>query len=149
MPARVSGFTLVELVGVIAIAGILAAVAAPRFFDTATFSSRGYFDAAAGFLRYAQKMSIARHGGVNVLIDSTGLTLCGVTTNPCPAASLLPGPDGSQPFEVVVPDGVSQTGSAASISFDAQGRPDSGLVLNISGDPTRTLTLETETGYVY
>jgi MSHA pilin protein MshC len=149
MPARVSGFTLVELVGVIAIAGILAAVAAPRFFDTATFSSRGYFDSAAGFLRYAQKMSIARHGGVNVLIDSTGLTLCSVTTTPCPEASQLPGPDGSQPFEVVVPDGVSQTGSAASISFDAQGRPNSGLVLNITGDRTRTLTVETETGYVY
>ncbi len=149
VPARASGFTLVELVGIIAIAGILAAVAAPRFFDTATFLSRGYFDAAAGFLRYAQKLAIARHGGVSVLVDSDGLNLCGVATTPCPTANLLPGPDGSQPFRISVPSGVSQSGSVSSLGFDALGRPDRGLVLSITGDRTRTLTLEAETGYVH
>jgi hypothetical protein len=46
-------------------------VAAPRFFSASTFASRGYFDAASGFLRYAQKLAIARHGGIVVLVRRT------------------------------------------------------------------------------
>ncbi len=149
MPETAKGFTLVELIGVIAIAGILAAVAAPRFFNTSTFSSRGYFDAASGFLRYAQKLAIARHGGVSVLVSNSGLTLCRVTTTPCTGADQIPGPDGSQPFQALVPNGVSQAGSVTIISFDAQGRPNTGASLTITGDQTRTLTVEAETGYVH
>lgn len=149
MPDTAKGFTLVELIGVIAIAGILAAVAAPRFFNAASFSSRGYFDAASGFLRYAQKLAIARHGGVTVLVAANGLTLCRVTTTPCPGADQIPGPDGSQPFQALVPNGVSLSGSVASFSFDAQGRPNTVASLNISADQTRTLTIEAETGYVH
>lgn len=149
MPSLAKGFTLVELIGVIAIAGILAAVAAPRFFNTNTFASRGYFDAAAGFLRYAQKLAIARHGGVSVLVAANGLTLCRVTTSPCPSASQIPGPDGNTPYQLSLPNGVSQTGSISSISFDAQGRPNVGASLSITGDQTRTLTVEAETGYVH
>jgi MSHA pilin protein MshC len=143
------GFTLVELIGVIAIAGILAAMAAPRFFNAATFSSRGYFDAASGFLRYAQKLAIARHGNVAVLVSASGLTLCRVNTTPCPTASQIPGPDGNTPFQALVPNGVSLSGSVTSVSFDAQGRPDSAAILTIIGDQTRTLTVEAETGYVH
>jgi MSHA pilin protein MshC len=146
---RASGFTLVELVGVIAIAGILAAVAAPRFFDTATFASRGYFDAAAGFLRHAQKLAIARRGGINVLVDASGLTLCRSAASPCPVADQIAGPDGSQPYRVLVPNGVSFSGSVASIGFNALGQPSVGASLSISGDQTRILTVEAETGYVH
>ncbi|OYY95312.1 MAG: hypothetical protein B7Y41_02055 [Hydrogenophilales bacterium 28-61-23] len=149
MPVSAKGFTLVELVGVIAIAGILAAVAAPRFFNPATFSSRGYFDAASGFLRYAQKLAIARHGGVAVLVDADGLTLCAVASAPCPVAHQIPGPDGSQPFQMRVPNDVTLAGSVASFSYDAQGRPSSGVSLTITGDQIRTLTVEAETGYVH
>ncbi len=149
MPFTAKGFTLVELIGVIVIAGILATVAAPRFFSAATFASRGYADAAASFLRYAQKLSIARHGGVSVVVDSDGLTLCKVATAGCAEADQMPGPDGSSPYRVVVPNGVSQSADAVAISFDAQGRPDSSLTLTITGDQTRTLTVETETGYVH
>jgi len=41
---RVAGFTLVELVVTIAILAIVAAVAAPRFFQASTFDSRGFYD---------------------------------------------------------------------------------------------------------
>ncbi len=149
MPVPAKGFTLVELIGVIVIAGILATVAAPRFFSASTFASRGYADAAAAFLRYAQKLAIARHGGVSVVVSSDGLTLCRVASASCAEADLMSGPDGSTPYRAVVPNGVSQSADVASLSFDAQGRPDHALTLTITGDQTRTLIVEAETGYVH
>lgn len=150
MPDTAKGFTLVELIGVIVIAGILAAVAAPRFFNAATFSSRGYFDGASGFLRYAQKLAIARHGSVIVQIDASGLTLCGVTTSPCPLANQISGPDGSASYQALVPNGVSLAGSVANFSFNSQGSPGlTDITLTITGDTVRPLTVEAETGYVH
>lgn len=143
------GFTLVELVAIIVIAGILLAVAGPRFFRADTFAARGYHDAAAAFLRHAQKLAVARHGSVAVLVDGAGLSLCAQAVNPCPAGSAIAGPDGQAPYQVSLPSGVTQSGSAASVSFDAQGRPGAGFTLTVGGDVARTLTVEAETGYVH
>lgn len=147
-PTR-AGFTLVELVSIIVIAGILAAVAGPRFFNAATFASRGYADAASGFLRYAQKLAVARHAVVVAQIDASGLSLCAGAGNPCADANPWPGPQGETPYRLDVPNGVTLAGSAASVSFDAQGRPGNGITLTITGDTVRILTVEAETGYVY
>jgi MSHA pilin protein MshC len=57
MPQR--GFTLVELVLVIVIAGILAIIAAPRFFQNTVYTQRGYADELAAALRLAQKVAVA------------------------------------------------------------------------------------------
>ena len=149
LPSRPTGFTLVELVGIILIAGILAAVAGPRFFNASSFAARGYNDAAAGFLRYAQKLAIARHGNVTVQIDGAGLALCATAANPCADANPWPGPQGETPYRVDVPNGVTQAASATSVGFDAQGRPGSGVTFTITGETARALTLEAETGYVY
>jgi MSHA pilin protein MshC len=150
MPDTAKGFTLVELIGVIVIAGILAAVAAPRFFDSATFSSRGYFDAASGLLRYAQKLAIARHANITVQADSSGLSLCSTASNPCADANPWPGPQGDTPYRLNVPNGVSLAGSVANFSFNAQGSPGAAnITLTITGDTVRTLIVEAETGYVH
>ena len=151
------GFTLVELIGVIAIAGILAAVAAPRFFSANTFESRGYFDAASGFLRYAQKLAITRHQAVTVQIDSDGMGLCSTASNPCADANPWPGPPGEEsPYRLDVPNGISLganiDGSAiSSFSFDSRGRPSTSenITLTIAGDGAPALTVEAETGYVH
>lgn len=42
--APITGYTLVELVAVMAIGGIIAATIAPRFFSQQTFTERGYAD---------------------------------------------------------------------------------------------------------
>ena len=144
-----AGFTLVELVSILVLAGILAAVAGPRFFSAPTFASRGYADAASGFLRYARKLAVARHGAITVQAGSDGLSLCSSAGHPCPDAVPWPGPLGDTPYRLDPPQGVTLAASAASITFDSQGRPDAGLTLTIVGDTTRTLTVEAETGYVY
>jgi len=143
------GFTLVELIGLIAIAGILLAVAVPRFFSANTFAARGYADAAAGFLRYAQKLAVARHASLYVHVGAGDLTLCASAAPPCLGANLLPGPDGQAPFRIQVPNDVNQTASGASLGFDAQGRPTGALTLTLTADSVRTLTVEAETGYVH
>ncbi len=56
--ARFGGYSLVELVVVISIAGILAAYIAPRFWTQQTFSDRGYVDELAAALRSTQKAAV-------------------------------------------------------------------------------------------
>ena len=53
------GFTLIELVTVIVIGGILAAVAGPRFFTQTGYSQRGYTEELGAALRLAQKAAVA------------------------------------------------------------------------------------------
>lgn len=146
---RPTGFTLVELIAILLLAGILASVAGPRFFNATTFSSRGYADEAAGFLRYAQKLAMARRSDITVQIDADGLALCTTATNPCTDANPWPGPQGDTPYRADVPDGVSLATSASSFTFDPRGQPSSGVTLTLTGDTVRTLTVEPETGYVY
>jgi len=56
--ARFGGYTLVELVVVISIAGILGAYIAPRFWTQQTFADRGYVDELAAALRSTQKAAV-------------------------------------------------------------------------------------------
>lgn len=149
--AGAAGFTLVELVAILVLVGILAMVAMPRFFNAASHSGRGFSDQAAAFLRYAQKLAVARHAQVHVQADAGTLTLCLSATRPCPAGQGAPGPDGSSPYQVVAPDGVGVAASDAVFSFDADGRPSlaGNFTLTVSADVNRTLTVEAETGYVY
>lgn len=146
---RCHGFTLVELVAIMVVAGILLAVASPRFFSAATFSARGYGDQTAAFLRYAQKLAIARHGAVHVQADGGVLSLCLDATVPCPSGRDVAGPDGAAPYQVSAPYGVGLALVGGNFSFDAQGRPSGGRTLTISGGTATTLTVEAETGYVH
>jgi prepilin-type N-terminal cleavage/methylation domain-containing protein len=64
----IRGFTLVELCCVLVIAGILAALAGPRFLDSPAFGQRGYTDELAGALRTAGNVADASGCDVEVTI---------------------------------------------------------------------------------
>jgi MSHA pilin protein MshC len=149
MPRTAAGFTLIELVAVIATLGILMAVAAPRFFSANTYAARAFKDDAAAFLRYAQKRAIAKRGTVAVVVESSGLTLCTVAGATCDPGNALAGPSGDSPFRSLTPNGVTLAASRSNLSFDAQGRPDAALTLTITGDLAHTVTVEAETGHVH
>jgi MSHA pilin protein MshC len=148
---RKSGFTLAELVTVIAIASILAVLAAPRLVGTFA-STRGFYDQLISQLTYARKAAIAQRRQICAVVTSTQSSLVygGVSCS----ATGVNGPTGSA-FTLLVPSGITVTN--ATFQFDALGRyldsagvlATSSLAIAVSGDASYTITVERETGYVH
>jgi MSHA pilin protein MshC len=146
---RGRGFTLVELVVIIAILGLMAAVIVPRFAGRDTFASRGFHDEAQSVVRYAQKVAIAWRRPVFVCITAT--VVSAGTVSGC--GTLVAHPLTGNPLTTTAPSGVTLT--PASFSFDGGGRPNPNAQVTIAftsgiaGDPARQIVVEAETGYVH
>jgi MSHA pilin protein MshC len=67
---------MVELIMVMVIVGVLAAVAAPRLIDRSGFSVRTFTDQTRFMLRYAQKLAIAQNRPVYVRLNGSTIALC-------------------------------------------------------------------------
>jgi MSHA pilin protein MshC len=144
------GFSLVELILVMVIAGILAAVAVPRLVGRNSFDTRGFADQLAATVRFAQKLAIAQRREVFVQLTASEATLCYLATMPCPAASRAPGPGGEKPYTISAPTGVSIT-PVMVLRFRTGGIPDiaAQLDIQVNGAGTHHVFVEQETGYVH
>jgi MSHA pilin protein MshC len=146
---RSRGFTMVEMVVVLVIVGLMAALLVPRFIGRDSFESRGFFDEAQAVVRYAQKTAIAWRRPVFVCITAT--TVSAGTVSGC--GTLLAHPVTGNPLTTTAPSGVTLT--PASFSFSGGGRPNPNAQTTIAftsaiaGDPARQIVVEAETGYVH
>lgn len=140
------GFTMVELILVMVIAGILAAVAVPRMVGRNTFDERGFADQLAATVRFAQKLAVAQRREVCVSLTANNATLWYDAACATPA----PGPGGEKPYTVTAPGGVT-IAPVTVLTFDRGGRPDTPdqLDIQINGTGTHHVRIEQETGYVH
>ncbi|MDY6943104.1 MAG: prepilin-type N-terminal cleavage/methylation domain-containing protein [Pseudomonadota bacterium] len=145
-----AGFTLVELIMVLVLTGILAAVAIPRFADSRAFDQRGFFEELAGAARFAQKRALATACPVQLQITTTGYSLseppgfCAAGTY----TQAVPHPTGSSGFSGTAPAGVTISGTTPiTVLFDAQGRTNmvSNATLSVG---SHQLVIHAETGFV-
>jgi MSHA pilin protein MshC len=162
---------MVELIIVIVLVGILAAIGAGRFFDRSGFDAAAFADQSRALLRYAQKAAIARNTPIYVQFDDKRISLCyEAPQGNCAPADRVPAPGGAPGgaasashcqdarwYCLGLPEGVQLTLSSAmsEFSFDALGRPAvpngrfEGLVMTVaSPGETRSVAVNQETGYV-
>lgn len=149
-----AGFSLIELVVVIVLLGIVAAVAMPRLQGGSGFDERGFRDQVMAALRYAQKSAVAARRTVCADFSASPAQVSFRISTAYPAAdcttgSVLIGPT-SSPLVITATGNTSFAALPASIIFDAAGRPGSGATINVSGLPASlAITVEAETGYVH
>jgi len=163
---------MVELIVVLVLAGILAAIGVGRYFDRPAFDVPAYAEQVRAMLRFGQKVAVARNRDVYVRFEANRISLChAVPTGGCPANRqvLVPGgfsadDDASRSqcgngnwYCLGKPAGMSWSTAPAPdwLKFDALGRPllpgdaAGALTLSISGGKERaSVQVFEETGYV-
>ena len=149
-PGGQGGFTLIGLVMTIVVVGILAVSVVPRFFERSTFDSLGFHDQTLAVLRYAQKAAVAQRHTVCVTFtaSSVSLTLASASPPSTTCTMNLTGPDGSAPYRIDAPSGVSYSAVPSDFYFTALGQASSGQTFQVAG-VAKTISVESETGYVH
>lgn len=158
---RVSGFTVVELVAVMVIVGIIAAISAPRFVGVDAFDARGSFGTLTAALRYAQKTAIAQRTTVCVDVNTTtrvvALSYRANSSALCSSVSTgaVMDPATQTAYSKTLSSNVTLSAATNPLGFDGLGRPKPNAnttftIQNavVPSESTRTITVEADTGYV-
>lgn len=161
------GFTLIELMIVIVIIGIAAAIAIPMMSSAASFQIRAAANMVAADLEYAKSMAISRGKLYSVVFDSANDTY----QIEDPNGTVIPHPVKKGPTVAGIPyvvdfhsdsrldrvDLVSASfNGTQTVKFNYLGSPfdgsdndlNSGVIVLEAGDAARTVTIEPVTGYI-
>lgn len=144
-----AGFTLVELVMTLTLAGILAAVAGPRMLNQSAFQTRGGAAEVRAALRYAQKLAMTKNREVCVGVLTTGvaLNLNPGTTPGAACTQAITRPGAGTTYTVALPAGVGLS-PALGFRFDGLGRPVPNTTLTLTVGGNVPIVVARETGRV-
>jgi MSHA pilin protein MshC len=130
------GFSLVELIAVLILLGVLAAVALPRLDVVDRLRSDNWREQTVAGLRLAHATAVAHRRLVCASFDASGVLLLRVAAvNPAnDCAAPLNGPDGSARFGSQAPDSAPLTTPAGPLYFQPGGQVSAdGAGLQIGG----------------
>jgi prepilin-type N-terminal cleavage/methylation domain-containing protein len=146
------GYTLVELVVVMAVASVLAAYIAPRLWNQQVFNDRGYADELAAALRSTQKAAVITDCPAALTLSPGGYAAAQQATlnNSCnPADTSWSTPvlsaDGSSVQDTAPTQ--SSAGPTGTFQFDGQGRLTASPGTSITVG-THTITIDPGSGLV-
>lgn len=136
------GYTLIELVTVLAVVGILVVAAAPALTDRSALQARGFADALRAMLRHSRALATAQQRDVCVQVNA----LQAQALWACNAATPVAAPGNSAAWVLDVPAGLAITGTL-SLRFNADGQPVPNTTQTLTAGP-HTITVHRETGFV-
>lgn len=145
------GFSLIELIAVMLLLAILAAVVAPRLVGKRVFDEMGFFESTVAVLRYAQKSAISSRRTVCVNFTSTSVTLYVASVAGSATCDLpLGGPLGrTGPYTITASDsGSIYAPVLPNFTYNSLGVPGQGQSISIAGIP-RAIIIEQGSGYVH
>lgn len=146
---------MVELVVVLVLVGVLAAMAVPKFGAALAARDEGWRDALIGGVRYAQKSAVSHRRLVCLDIGASSITLNIASVNPATSCNTpLQGPEGSNvyatastsPGTAVSPAGTLYFQPDGSVTSDGAGNTAANRSITAAG--VATIHIVGETGHV-
>lgn len=136
---------MVELVMVMLLMSVLAAVAVPRLTQRSVLQERGVQDQVRGLLRSSRQLAVTQGRDVCVLLTPNRARAVYTVAGACNAASAVAGLGGEAVLAVDLPPGFV-LGGAALVRFNTRGQlvPAVNLVISVG---SLSLTVNRETRY--
>lgn len=156
--SRRRGFTLAEMLVVLVIIGMIAAIAVPMLSSTGDLDTSAAARALTSDLDYAQNYAITHQTRVRVMFDTANNTYTLMEDPESGSPIILTHPVNKKPYVIAyatssglktVNLSTADFGGQASITYDSLGAPDSGGSVSVSvGSVTRQISVAAVTGKV-